>query len=54
MRQLLLCSTAALALACTKRAESVKSEVPADPLAGRTHHTIVHGGNLWGDLLECG
>ena len=37
------------AVACDEKAAT-----PTDPLAGRSRHTIVYSGNMWGDLLECG
>ena len=55
MRRTLLCSGLVLAaLACSKPTEPTEVGDRPDPLAGRTHSTIVYGGNLWGDLLECG
>lgn len=39
-------------IACEKDAETPAEVV--DPLAGRSRHTIVYSGNMWGDLIECG
>ena len=53
-RAALFSGLAVLALACNEQTQPTVDAPPSDPLAGRSRHTIVYGGNIWGDLLECG